>query len=232
MMILKKPLRQAHIQALRAKRELGARVPRRLHQLASDTEVDRYPEVFRFVSDEIRRSGREDGAILSYGCSTGDECFTLRQYLPGSSIVGVDLRRKNLATCRARNQDPRIRFLRSTSTTVRSEAPYEAVFAMSVLCRWPATSNRRHSDSVYPFRRFEKAVALLDSVVKPAGLLVIYNANFRFTDSEVSKAYQPLTVPGLDDSGFVQLFSVDNEVLSNQIYPFAVFRKLASPEES
>jgi hypothetical protein len=55
--------------------------------------------------------------------------------------------------------------------------------------------------------------------------LVIYNANFRFTDTSAARRYESLPVPGLDDSGFVDLFSSSNQRLEDQVYPHAVFRK-------
>jgi hypothetical protein len=54
---------------------------------------------------------------------------------------------------------------------------------------------------------------------------VIYNANFRFTDTDVARNYIPLLVPGLSDSGFVRLFSNDNRRLEEQTYPYCVFKK-------
>src|SRR5579872_1723282 len=47
-------------------------------QISGDTTEDRYPQIFRFVRGEL--AGRRDLRLLSFGCSTGEEVFTLRQY--------------------------------------------------------------------------------------------------------------------------------------------------------
>jgi len=225
---LRRSLRAARSRGARAARAIPLVVPRRAHQLADDTEDDRYPEIFRSVAAAIAAVGDEAGTILSYGCSDGDECFTLRRYLPAARIVGADIRREKLKLASARNRDPGIRFVSARRSTLSRNGPYEAIFAMSVLCRWPATEKRDDCSRVYPFRRFERAVTRLDALLREGGLLVIYNANFRFTDTTVSSRYEPLEVPGVDDSGFVHLFAPTNRKLADQTYPHAVFRKRAA----
>jgi hypothetical protein len=212
----------------RAARRLAFLVPRRAHQLADDTEDDRYPEIFRFVASTLSDAGRGGGTVLSYGCSDGDECFSLRRYLPDARIVGTDVRRDKRRLASTRNDDPNIAFVPSRRSVLSAAGPYDAVFAMSVLCRWPATMHRDDCSRIYPFRRFERAVAHLDALLRPGGLLVIYNANFRFSDTTLAPAYEALRVPGLDDSGFVHLFSRQNRKLEDQSYPHSVFRKPAA----
>jgi SAM-dependent methyltransferase len=222
---LRRPLRIARSRGKQFAADLTHLVPRRAHQLANDTEPDRYPEIFRSVATVMRSSGTEAGSILSYGCSTGEECFSLRGYLPEASIVGADVRRAARAQASARNHDPAIRFIPARESDLASNGPYDAIFAMSVLCRYPATLGRRSCSRIYPFKRFEAAATTLDRVLRPGGLLVIYNANFRFTDTSAARRYESLPVPGLDDSGFVDLFSSSNQRLEDQVYPHAVFRK-------
>jgi hypothetical protein len=134
--------------------------------------------------------------------------------------------KKNVRICEARNRDPRIRFDVCPENLVESYPFYDAVFAMSVLCRWPQTKEIDSSTRVYPFEKFDETVRSLDLLVRPTGLLVIYNANFRFTDTHISNRYEALHVRGLEDSGFVHLFSKENRKLPDQRYPYCVFRKL------
>jgi SAM-dependent methyltransferase len=199
-----------------------------VHQVRTDTETDRYPEIFRFVFDFLRRAGGDRPNILSFGCSTGEECFSIRQYSPQASILGLDILRENVYLAQNRNHDPGISFRRSTVANLRGGAPYDAIFAMSVLCRWPDTMEIDECSKTYPYRRFEKSVSALDEVLAPGGLLIIYNANFCFTDSATSERYAPLTVPDSSDSGFVHKFSTENRKLRDQDYGYCVFRKNAS----
>jgi len=217
---------------LRRRRGLQAlkrRYYRRYDQISNDTKPDRYPEVFAYASKLLSRTPSDVLRLLSFGCSTGEECVSLRGYFPGAWIDGVDVNKKNIRVCEARNQDPRIRFDVSTKNLVASRPFYDAVFAMSVLCRWPQTKEVENSAGVYPFEKFDETVRFLDSLVRPNGLLVIYNANFRFTDSDTSEHYEALRAPGLADSGFVHLFSKENLKLRDQCYPYCVFRKLDEP---
>jgi hypothetical protein len=207
-------------------RALKRRYYRRYDQIANDTSVDRYPQVFAYVSELLSDTPSDSLTLLSFGCSTGEECFSLRRYFPRAWIDGVDINRKNIRDCKARNQDPRIQFDVSEANLVKSYPGYDAVFAMSVLCRWPQTKMVDTSADLYPFRRFDETVRRLDSLVRPNGLLVIYNANFRFSDTATSEHYEALRTPGLTSSGFVHLFSRENRKLPDQNYPYCVFRKL------
>jgi hypothetical protein len=196
-----------------------------VHQIRTDTETDRHPEIFRFVFDLLSEAGRDRPNILSFGCSTGEECFSLRRYSPHASILGLDILTRNVHLAQRRNNDPGIGFRRSTAAHLRDGAPYDAIFAMSVLCRWPDTMGLDDCSKIYPYRRFEKALSALDEVLATGGLLIIYNANFRFADTLISERYVPLPVPGIGDSGFVHKFSTENRRLPDQDYPHCVFHK-------
>ena len=194
-------------------------------QISNQTHLDRYPEIFRHVASYLAEQGREGGPVLSYGCSTGEECFSLRKYLDQGTIVGLDINKDNLQKCREKNTDANIHFAFSDKENLESNGPYQAIFAMSVLCRWPDTEHVDRCESLYPFSRFEEDVAKLDRVLKAGGLLILYNANFRFTDAALSRNYSPVTVPGLKESGFVNKFSRENQKLRDSSYAQVVFRK-------
>lgn len=214
---------------LRRRRGLQALKRRYYHrydQISNDTKLDRYPEVFAYASKLLGGTPGDALKLLSFGCSTGEECFSLRRYFPGAWIDGVDVNRKNIRVCEAKNQDPRIRFDVSTENLAVNRPLYDAVFAMSVLCRWPQTKEVKNSAIVYPFEKFNATVRSLDSLVRANGLLVIYNANFRFTDTDTAKHYEALRAPGVEDGGFVHLFSKENCKLLDQCYPYCVFRKI------
>jgi hypothetical protein len=102
---------------------------------------------------------------------------------------------------------------------------YDAVFAMSVLCRWPETKNKQNCKNSYSFNKFNEQVRLINRLVKPTGILIIYNTNFRFTDTEIADYYIPIQIPEYNDSGFVTKFSSENKYLIDQEYKFSIFRK-------
>ena len=60
-----------------------------VHQTTPLTFPNRFPEVF---SECARYFGdRTNLRILSFGCSTGEEVLTLREYFPTAEIVGADI---------------------------------------------------------------------------------------------------------------------------------------------
>lgn len=198
---------------------------RRYDQISNDTSLDRYPQVFAYASELLSGTSSGSPALLSFGCSTGEECISLRRYFPSAWIDGVDVNKKNIRICKARNQDPRVQFFVSEANLLKNRTGYDAVFAMSVLCRWPQTKLIDSSADLYPFSKFDETVRRLDALVRPNGLLVICNANFRFTDTVTSERYEALRVPDLTNCGFVHLFSKENRKLPDQSYPYCIFRK-------
>jgi hypothetical protein len=64
----------------------------RTHQAKSTTKLNRYPEIFA-AATKAAPSARK---ILSFGCSTGEECVTLANYFPTAQIIGADINVLNL----------------------------------------------------------------------------------------------------------------------------------------
>jgi hypothetical protein len=193
------------------------------HQLTSTTEYDRYPALFGEVVRNI--TGRNEVKILSFGCSTGEECFTLRSYFPYARITGVDISHSNLRKAKSKNADPNIEFLLSTPENVSANGNYDVIFCLSVLCRWEDTKDLRNCERIYPFKKFEESVIDLCENLKPGGLLVIYNSNFRFEETSVANAFQILETPAIQDSGFVHKFDRNNNRV-NSTHASCIYRKL------
>jgi SAM-dependent methyltransferase len=194
------------------------------HQLTSTTYFDRYPELF----NEIKHiSGAHDGAIniLSFGCSTGEECFTLRVYFPKAKIIGVDINEGNLRKARERNEDANIHFLRSDTRTISLNGKYNIILLLSVLCRWEDTRDLESCEKIYPFKKFEETVGSLVSQLLMGGLLVIYNSNFRFEDSTHFKDFEIVETPTVADSGFVTKFDSKNNRIRT-LHRTCIYRKV------
>jgi hypothetical protein len=64
------------------------------------TLPDRYPWLFGFAATRI--GSRPNLRILSFGCSRGEEVFSLRKYFPSAAVKGIDINPRNIARCLAR----------------------------------------------------------------------------------------------------------------------------------
>lgn len=184
------------------------------HQLTSTTSADRYPELFTeakvvFESHVNKKNIR----ILSFGCSTGEECFSLKEYFPNASIIGVDINKQNLKKASSKNIYKDVKFLNSTEENIKAEGNYDLIFCLSVLCRWEDTKYVDNCEKLYPFKKFESTLLMLSDNLLPNGLLVIYNSNFRFEDTEVflKEGFEVVPTPSVADSGFVYKFDRDNK---------------------
>jgi hypothetical protein len=193
------------------------------HQLTSTTEMNRYPELFRAVRE---RWPGDQPRILSYGCSTGEECATLENYFQPGLIVGADINEDNLREARKRFSSPRLHFVQSDPAILMTYGPFDIVFALSVLCRWEDTRDVEDCTAIYSFEKFASATALLDLLVAPGGLLVIYNSNFRFEDTiTYSASYSIEATPALTDSGFVHKFDQHNRRI-REVHRVCIYRKV------
>jgi cyclopropane fatty-acyl-phospholipid synthase-like methyltransferase len=164
------------------------------HQLPNLTALNRYPEIFAAAAAAAPHAKR----VLSFGCSTGEECVTLAEYFPGAEIVGTDINPVNLFNAR-KHRNQRIRFAYAHDRILRGFGGFDVVFCMAVL----RTSAKRGMYRYYPFHRFVERAQFLESLVKPEGLLVIHNATYRFSDAPHRFTYDSVPVVAEHDKVFL-----------------------------
>jgi SAM-dependent methyltransferase len=192
------------------------------------TVPDRYPGIFRFVSMHL--GAQRNPRLLSFGCSFGEEVFTLRRYFPVASIKGVDINPANIAACRARHEregrDRAIEFECKNSAVGERPDSYDAVFCMAVFQRATLKEDRTIA-SCEPhlrFADFARTVAGLAACVKPGGYLVIRYSMFRFAETECARDFRAvLSRPA--PSEFFPRFDSDNRRLSDAAEEEVVFQK-------
>jgi 2-polyprenyl-3-methyl-5-hydroxy-6-metoxy-1,4-benzoquinol methylase len=179
------------------------------HQLTSVTASNRYPELFNEIKNLVQHQ-KNKLSMLSFGCSTGQECFSLRSYFPDATILGVDINRSNLRKANRQNRFENISFLFSSSDIIRRNGKYDAIFCLSVLCRWEDTKDLNNCSHVYSFDKFSETISMLADQVKAGGLLVVYNSNFNFEDTNAFQNFSIIETPTVKDSGFVHRFDSKN----------------------
>ncbi len=207
----------------------GVTVPPKVEQQkAIWTTYNRYPTIFTAVAHDAPKPGKGRRlTVLSYGCSTGEEAHTLAtRYFPDDNIIGLDISEKALAIARERFPDRRITYDRSAAETLERYGPYDIVFAMSVLCRWPQTAGLEDCSEFYTFDEFARSVADLDRNLRVGGLLVVYNANFSVLETETAARYEVVKGYGIWKNGFVHRFG-RNHKRDNRIMDDCIYRKLA-----
>ena len=195
-------------------------------QGATFSQPNRYPELFAFCSSAL--ASNPHPTILSFGCATGEEAFSLAKVLPSATIIGVDINRWCLAQARKKNRNPRIQFLHALDPKFAALAPCDAIFAMAVFQR---SENRTHTAPVahpsFPFAKFEQEIARLDAKLKPGGLFFIDHADFRFEDTHAAAHYTALTFPGSQYTHDRPLFGPDNRLIATRYTAHRTFQKQA-----
>lgn len=203
--------------------------PKGAFQPFNDTRLDRYPRISSFVQSKIGADSH--AVILSYGCSTGEEVFSLRRYFPRAIIKGLDINPGNIAVCRGRLRqtgDAAISFATASSTHGEASGAYDAIFAMAVLRHGSlGEPGVTRCDHLIRFEDFAAAVADFKRCLKPGGLLVIRHSNFRLCDTPDAAAFETLLRVDRPAGATQQtpLFGPDNCLLPGADYPDAVFRK-------
>lgn len=197
-----------------------------LFQPYTVTSVNRYPRMFDYVHKCVG-----DGAghhILSFGCSSGEEVFSLAARFPQAKITGIDINPENIALCRKRwlkqGADPRLCFTLAASAS--GTDTYDAIFAMAVF-RHGALGARPASCADYiHFAAFESCLATLGRALKPGGLLALAHSNFRLADCRYAGAFLPLQTFSLRSQYRTPVYGPD-DTLSEALCENTVYRRVA-----
>lgn len=192
-----------------------------LYQVSPFTAENRYPELFDALA--ARLAGIAEPRILSFGCSNGAEVRALRSRLPQAWITGVDANRMNIALARKADRHPRSLYIHAT--VIAPEPQFDAVLAMAVFRRGTLEREQPNScEAELPFTRFEEGVAMWDACLKPRGWLAIWNAQFRFADTQLASHYS-IDPFRLSVEPQTLLYGPDNRRLSDASYSEILFRK-------
>ena len=193
------------------------------YQRSNQTQKNRYPLLFSHCAGYLKKN--EAPFILSFGCSTGEEVFTLGEYLPDAHIMGADINAWCIKQCKKKYKGPRFSFKHSLSSDVKAAMGFDAIFCLAVFQR---TENRTDTSDIaqgLTFGQFEREILMLDEKLKPNGLFIIDHTDFSFTDTICSDWYQPLNFKG---NQFLQrrpLFGRDNKKISEVQNNYRVFVK-------
>jgi hypothetical protein len=193
-----------------------------LHQWGNSTFTNRYPELFAICKEFFKK--RENVKILSFGCSTGEEVYSIHSYLPEAIIIGADINPYNLRQCRKSKPHKNISFMHSLSEEYRQSGDFDAIFCLAVLLN---VKNRKETNiaTKFTFQQFEKQLSELDEKLKSGGLLFIDRTDFNFMETAISGKYSPLEAEGSRTIVDRPLFNSNNIKISEKNDCYKVFLK-------
>lgn len=186
-------------------------------QKHTHTATNRYPGIFRTVQTWFDQTREPDAAplrILSFGCSSGDEMLTLRAYFPEATIIGCDVNTEMLRRSkRTLRGDPGFTFF-SSPKNVDAFGPYDAIFAMSVLCQFPESRSVANLSDIFPFPVFEKLAGNLAKNINPNGIFCLFNSNYLFRHLATAEQFVSLRSEKIHTTGFIDRFAPDGSRLT------------------
>jgi 2-polyprenyl-3-methyl-5-hydroxy-6-metoxy-1,4-benzoquinol methylase len=215
-----------HERAIRRAQKLS---PDMLLQPSSFTGADRYPWLFHFLSEKL--SNEEAPRILSYGCATGEEPFSLEAYLPNANLVGIDINPRNIAICNnklaKRSVKKDIQFRCAGSAVDEETESFDVILCLAVLRH--GALQKWVPDNCQPWITFaavDQMVTELARCVKPGGYLAIWNSHFRFADMTVAGQFKPVLSKARQGRVSTPFYGPDNRLLDCTDYCDAVFQKI------
>jgi SAM-dependent methyltransferase len=192
------------------------------------TLPDRYPWLFDFATAALE--GVEAPRLLSFGCSRGEEAFSLRRRLPGAVIKGIDIDPRNIALAKAAaTGDDRLTFEAAAHVRGEPDGRYDAVFCLAVLCHGDLTVTRAgRSQPLLRFVDFERTVLDLARCLKPGGLLFLHTTNFRFCDTAAAGGFDVVLEAEPHQMAPDALFDAEGRLMPGERYYPVGFRKRAA----
>jgi SAM-dependent methyltransferase len=191
-----------------------------LLQPFTDTEEDRYPQLFDALAERL--AGLARPRILSFGCSNGAELRALRRRMPNARLTGIDLNARAIRI--ARKLDPVSEY--HASGTPPGDARFDAILALAVFRHGQLEAGRpADCSAILPFARVAETISRLDTVLEPRGWLAIWHAHFRFADMPTAIGYEadPLRISDAPMQDL--LWGADDRLMEHESYADVLFRK-------
>lgn len=133
-------------------------------QLSHQTAANRFPMIFN-TAKQLKNDAKR---ILSFGCSSGEECFSLAEVFPDAEIVGVDIDYYSIQKARNNNKQPERIFFH---TDIGATGQYDIITCLMVLFSL---------ESPVPRDRWEFFLNKVDKHLNEGGVLVVYTSDYDF----------------------------------------------------
>jgi hypothetical protein len=177
------------------------------------THLFRRTDVLRTAQAQLGASTDRQLKVLSFGCSTGEEIVTLRSIFgDAAALYGCEIDPVSLQEAIATTGHLATIF-KSDRAAIRDHGPYDLINCASVLCLNPPT----HIQTLFPAEEFDALLAVLDSALRPGGLIALTNASYRFYGSPLAPCYDPVRSDLVFSSGFVNIYAHDRRPFLERI---------------
>ena len=194
------------------------------HQKSTYTELDRYPDLFAICQEYFKE--KQGVRVLSFGCSSGEEIFTLKKVLSYGFMMGIDINEFVLKNARQINIDDKIVFANFSSEVFEKETGFDLILCCAVFQDVRNRTNFDNSRTKYLFKDFEESVLNLDGKLKPKGLILFDHCDFSFEDVSVRGKYIPLNVEGNENFRNRPFYNSMNMKVSDSHSNTRVYMKL------
>jgi SAM-dependent methyltransferase len=202
--------------------------PDNLFQPFTTTSAGRYPEEFAVVRESLPAGAP---AVLSFGCASGDELFSVRADFPEARVHGIDINPLAVRTARRRIRaanDDRITVERAADASGLAPSSYDVVLALAVFRHGALKALPPSCAHLIRFADFERTVTGLCAALRPGGLFVVRHANFRFTDCAVAGGFEPVRAgfPSSNEGGTTPVYDRDDRLVPGAAGDDGVYRKI------
>jgi len=191
-------------------------------QVSTYTKENRYPVLFKQIALELKDI--ENPKILSFGCSTGEEVFSLKKIIPNADIVGVDINRWCIKKANRKNSD--CNFFHANNKAWEKKNYYDCILALAIfqksIHREPG---QKVTTDLFRFSTFEKNVTELSQLLKIDGLFILDNSDYQFSDLAIFRQ-QFKAGPDVPIKQNRPTFNKFNNRISNISISKRIFRKI------
>jgi 2-polyprenyl-3-methyl-5-hydroxy-6-metoxy-1,4-benzoquinol methylase len=143
-------------------------------QLSHMTKPERFPLIFDSAK-EIHPNAKR---ILSFGCSTGEECLAMATRFPNAEVVGIDIDHQTILAARRKNKHPDRVFFHDL---IGATGKYDVALALMVFFQM---------DAPIKYLPWHRCLCDIDAHLNVGGLLMLYTSEFNFMQAAPAENYE------------------------------------------
>lgn len=154
----------------------------------------RHLHAFELIVTRLRKLSAP--RILVFGSSWGAEAVPLSLGLPSATISCAEIDPGQIARMRQVLAGRKnIKIIDSDWEQIEQSGPYDAILCNAVLCLHPLPKGVRNLAAHFPYEKYVEIITKFDAMLKPAGVMTLYNCSYPLRNLPVAKHYRVHRVP-------------------------------------